>query len=121
VVVLELGQVVDVLVDDDVQVVGLVMRLDVAGCEGFRHDGGARRGISLSRSIMAGKQRKKAERIVAAANTVFSLGQAREHRKQEKGRGRGPAEDYKGRIAARSREISIHLGRCFVEQRHSHV
>jgi hypothetical protein len=43
--ILELGQVVDILIDDDVQVVGFVMRLDVADSESFRHD--ARWGIAL--------------------------------------------------------------------------
>jgi hypothetical protein len=38
VLVLELCQVVDILIDDNVQVVGFVMRLDVAGRESFRHD-----------------------------------------------------------------------------------
>lgn len=35
--VLELGEVVDILVYDDPEVVRLVMRRDIAGCEGFRH------------------------------------------------------------------------------------
>jgi hypothetical protein len=34
---LELGQVVDIVIDNDVQVVGLVVRRNVVGCEGFRH------------------------------------------------------------------------------------
>lgn len=37
VVVLELGQVVDILVDDDEQVAGGVMRRNIGGGEGFRH------------------------------------------------------------------------------------
>jgi hypothetical protein len=45
VLVLEFGQVVDILIDDDVQVVGLVMRLDIAGGESFRHDAEAGRVI----------------------------------------------------------------------------
>lgn len=35
--VLELGQVVDIAIDDDVQVAGLVVRGNVAGCEGLGH------------------------------------------------------------------------------------
>jgi hypothetical protein len=35
VLVLELGQIVDILVHDDVQVGGLIMRLNVADGEGF--------------------------------------------------------------------------------------
>lgn len=38
VVVLELGQVVDILVNDDEQVAGRVMRRNIGGCESFRHD-----------------------------------------------------------------------------------
>ena len=34
---LELGQVVDIVIDNDVEVVGLVVRRNVVGCEGFRH------------------------------------------------------------------------------------
>lgn len=37
VLVLELGKIVDILVHDDPEVVGFVMRRDVASCEGFRH------------------------------------------------------------------------------------
>ena len=37
VLLLELGQVVDIVIDNDVEVVGLVMRRNVVGCEGFRH------------------------------------------------------------------------------------
>lgn len=40
VVVLELCQIVDVVVDNDVEVVALVVRRDVALCEGFGHVGG---------------------------------------------------------------------------------
>lgn len=38
VVVLELGQIVDILIDDDEQVAGRVMRRNIGGGEGFRHD-----------------------------------------------------------------------------------
>lgn len=44
-VVLELREIVDILVYNDVQVVGLIMRLDVADGESFRH--GAGWGITL--------------------------------------------------------------------------
>ena len=37
VLLLELGQVVDIVIDNDVEVVGLVVRRNVVGCEGFRH------------------------------------------------------------------------------------
>jgi hypothetical protein len=37
VLLLELGQVVDIVIDDDVEVVGLVVRRNVVGCEGLRH------------------------------------------------------------------------------------
>lgn len=36
--ILKLGQIVDILIDDDPQVVALVMRCDVALGECFRHD-----------------------------------------------------------------------------------
>lgn len=36
--VLEFGQVVDILVDDDPKIVGLGMRLDIGGGKGSRHD-----------------------------------------------------------------------------------
>lgn len=37
VLLLELGQVVDIVIDNDVEVVGLVVRRNVVGCEWFRH------------------------------------------------------------------------------------
>jgi hypothetical protein len=37
VVILELGQVVDILINDDEQVAGRVMRRNIGGGEGFRH------------------------------------------------------------------------------------
>lgn len=37
--VLEFGQVVHVLVDNDVKVIGLIMRCDIACAERFRHPG----------------------------------------------------------------------------------
>ena len=43
VLILELGQVVNVAVNDDVQAVGLVVRCDVAGCESLGHGEDVRR------------------------------------------------------------------------------
>jgi len=43
--ILELGEVVDVLVDDDVEVGGLVMRCDIALGESFGHGEGMKRSI----------------------------------------------------------------------------
>jgi hypothetical protein len=37
VLLLELSQVVDIVIDNNVEVVGLVVRRNVVGCEGFRH------------------------------------------------------------------------------------
>jgi len=37
---LELGEIVDILVDNDPETVGLVVRRDVGGLVGLRHDGG---------------------------------------------------------------------------------
>jgi hypothetical protein len=38
--ILKLGQIVDVLIDNDVEVIRLVMRRYVTLRKGFRHDGG---------------------------------------------------------------------------------
>ena len=39
VVILELGNVIDITIDDDVHVIALVVRRDVARRKSFRHDG----------------------------------------------------------------------------------
>ena len=38
--ILEFGQVVDVLIDNDIEVVGLIVRCDIASCEGLPHHAG---------------------------------------------------------------------------------
>jgi hypothetical protein len=39
VILLELGQIIDVIIDGDVQVIRLVMRCNLGSCENLRHDG----------------------------------------------------------------------------------
>jgi hypothetical protein len=49
--ILELGEIVDVLVDDDVEVGGLVMRCDIALAESFGHGEGMKRSIYCTKRI----------------------------------------------------------------------
>lgn len=67
VIVLELGYIVDVLIDNDVQVVRLVMRRDVACLESLGHDDGHCLVRKSSVSRVWGIQRKEEDRKVTLA------------------------------------------------------
>lgn len=63
-IILELGKVVDVAVDGDVKVIGLVVRRHLGGCEDLGHGYGGRKGETggmrrVSRSCMGVKSSSK--------------------------------------------------------------
>lgn len=47
--VLKLCQIVDIFINDNVQVVGFIMRRNVGSCKGFRHDVGEVRVSQIGR------------------------------------------------------------------------
>jgi hypothetical protein len=76
VLVLEFGQVVDILVDDDVQVVGLVMRLDVAGGEGFRH-GAVEGRVIKAQCYMSDERQRQRARKASRTRLIWSVSRGR--------------------------------------------